>query len=341
MPRFVHLVPLAALALSAASARAQSYHVAHRLRAGGEGGWDYLVADTARHRLFVTRGTHVMVLDTDRDSVVGDIPDTPGVHGVALAPELGRGFTSNGRDSSVTIFDYATLATIAVVKVTGRNPDAIMYDPATRRVFTFNGGSGDATALDAATGRVLGTIALAGKPEEATYDGRGHAFVNLEDKGEVVEFDPATLAVQAHWPVRGCEEPTGQAIDRANARLYVACGNGVMAVLNAQSGALVTTAPIGRGVDGNGFDAATRLAFSSNGADGTVTVLRADTPDRLTVVATVPTQRGARTMTVDPRTHRVYTVTAEFGPAPVQQAGQPRQRPPMVAGSFTVLVLEP
>lgn len=334
------LLVIPALAIACTAGGQSTYHVVKRLRVGGEGGWDYLTADTVRHRLFVSRGTHVMVIDTDRDSVVGDIANTAGVHGVALAPELGRGFTSNGRDSSVTIFDYATLAPIGVVKIPGRNPDAIRYDAATRRVFTFNGGSGTATAIDAASGRVVGTIELGGKPEEASFDGRGRVFVNLEDKGEVAVFDARTLVVQAHWPVRGCEEPTGQAIDAAHDRLYLACGNGVMAVVNARDGSLVTTAPIGAGVDGNGFDAATGLVFSSNGGDGTVTVLHADSPDKLSVVATVPTQRGARTMTVDPRTHRVYTVSAEFGPMPAAQPGEARRRPPLVPGSFTILVLD-
>ncbi|HET7585019.1 MAG TPA: hypothetical protein VFK13_08930 [Gemmatimonadaceae bacterium] len=344
MSRSVHVLSMLSAALvvaSAAAAQSTSYHVAKRVTIGGEGGWDYVVIDAPRHRLFVSRGTHVMVVDTDRDSVIADIANTPGVHGVALAPELGRGFTSNGRDSSVTIFDYATLATIGVVHGTGANPDAILYDPTTRRVFTFNGRSGDATAIDAASGAIVGTVPLGGKPEAASHDGHGRIFVNIEDTGEVVAFDARTLAVQARWPVHGCEEPTGQGIDRAHALLFLGCGGSrTMAVVNYRTGAVVATLPIGAGVDGAAFDPGTGLAFTSNGA-GTLTVVHEDSPTRFTVLGNVPTQRGARTMSLDEGSHRVYTVTAEFGPPPAASAGAPSRRPPMVPGSFTVLELDP
>ncbi|HET7457807.1 MAG TPA: PQQ-binding-like beta-propeller repeat protein [Gemmatimonadaceae bacterium] len=339
------IVTIAALCgVAAATAGAQqaggaTYHVTRRVVTGGEGGWDYLTVDTAAHRLYLSRGTHVQVLDTDRDSVVGDIAGTAGVHGVAIARELGRGFTSNGRDSTVTVFDLKTLAPIATVKVTGRNPDAILYEPATRRVFTFNGGSANATAINAATGAVLGTIPIGGKPEFAVAVGDGRVFVNNEDKGEIVAFDARTLAVQAHWPMAGCEEPSGLAIDRAHGRLFAGCSNKVMAVVDTKSGRLVATVPIGEGVDANAFDPATQLAFASNG-EGTITVVHEDTPDHYTVVATVPTQRGARTMAVDERTHRLYTVSAQFGPPPAPTPDRPRPRAPMVPGTFTVLVLE-
>jgi YVTN family beta-propeller protein len=316
-----------------------AYHVARRVTIGGEGGWDYLVVDTAAHRLWVTRGSHVQVLDTDRDSLVGDVPNTPGVHGVALAPALGRAFTSNGRDSSVTVVDLKTLAPIATVKVTGRNPDAILYEPATRRVFTFNGGSADATALDAATGAVVGTIPLGGKPEFAVAQGDGRVFVNIEDKSEVVAFDARTLAVQARWSLAPCEEPTGLAIDRAHGRIFAGCSNERMAVVDTKSGRVVATPPIGAGVDGTAFDPATQLAFASNG-EGTLTVVHEDAPDRYTVVGTVPTQRGARTLALDERTHRVYTVTAQFGPPPAATPDRPHPRPAPVPGTFTVLEVE-
>jgi len=324
--------------LAAAQAKAPGYHVIHRITTGGEGGWDYLTIDTTSNRLFLSRGTHVMVVDLGRDSVIGDIPNTPGVHGVALAPELNRGFTSNGRDSSVTIFDYKTLAPITVVKIPGRNPDAILYDPATKRLFTFNGGTANATVIDATNGNVVGTVDLGGKPETGVVD-RGRVYVNVEDKGEIVVFDPQTLAVYAHWTLAPCEEPTGLAIDRVHQRLFAGCGNKVMAVVDTKTGKVVATPAVGAGVDASGFDPATQLAFTSNG-EGSITVVHEDTPDKYTVVETVPTQRGARTMTVDPRTHRLYTVTAEFGPAPAPTADRPRPRPPMIPGTFVVLELD-
>ena len=321
-----------------AQAATPGYHVIHRINAGGEGGWDYVTVDPDGNRLFLSRGTHAMVIDLGRDSVVGDIPNTLGIHGVALAPELNRGFTSNGRDSSVTIFDYKTLAPIAVVKIPGRNPDAILYDPATKRVFTFNGGTSNATAIDATNGIVVGTVDLGGKPETAVSDG-GKVYANIEDKSEIAVFDPKTLAVLARWPLAPCEEPSGLAIDRVRQRLFAGCGNKTMAVVDMRTGKVVATPAVGSGVDAAGFDPGTQLAFTSNG-EGTITVVHEDTPDKYTVVETVPTQRGARTMAVNPKTHRLYTVTAEFGPAPAPTADRPRPRPPMIPGTFVVLELD-
>ena len=333
----------AAMALAASStvqaqAATPGYHVIHRINAGGEGGWDYVTVDPDGNRLFLSRGTHAVVIDLGRDSVVGDIPNTLGIHGVALAPELNRGFTSNGRDSSVTIFDYKTLAPIAVVKIPGRNPDAILYDPATKRVFTFNGGTSNATAIDATNGTVVGTVDLGGKPETAVSDG-GKVYANIEDKSEIAVFDPKTLAVLARWPLAPCEEPSGLAIDRVHQRLFAGCGNKTMAVVDMRTGKVVATPAVGSGVDAAGFDPGTQLAFTSNG-EGTITVVHEDTPDKYTVVETVPTQRGARTMAVNPKTHRLYTVTAEFGPAPAPTADRPRPRPPMIPGTFVVLELD-
>jgi DNA-binding beta-propeller fold protein YncE len=326
-----------AIARPALGQTAPGYHVAHRYVTGGEGGWDYLTVDTGSNRLFLSRGTHVMVFDLKRDTVIADIPNTPGVHGVALAPELNRGFTSNGRDSSVTIFDYKTLATIGNVKIAGRNPDAILYDPVTRRVFTFNGGTANATVIDATNGTVLGTVDLGGKPETGVVD-RGKVYVNVEDRNEIVVFDPKTLAVYAHWSLAPCEEPTGLAIDREHQRLFAGCGNKVMAVVDERTGRVVATPPVGDGVDAAGFDPATQLAFTSNG-EGSITVVHEDSPDKYTVVETIPTQRGARTMSVDPKTHRLYTVSADFGPAPAPTADRPRPRAPMIPGTFVVLEL--
>src|SRR6266581_4031912 len=243
-------VSLAAVALAAAG---PGYHVIKTYKLGGEGGWDYLTADSDARRVYISRGTHVMVIDADSGKSVGDIADTPGVHGIALAPELGRGFISNGREGTVSIFDIKTLATSSKVKV-GDNPDAILYDPATKRVFTFNGRSQDSTAIDAATGTVLGTIKLGGKPEFAASDGKGEIFVNIEDKSELLAIDPNKLEVKAKWPLAPCTEPSGLAIDRKHRRLFVGCDNKMMAVVNADNGKVITTLPIGEGVDATWFD---------------------------------------------------------------------------------------
>ncbi|HEV7587366.1 MAG TPA: YncE family protein [Longimicrobium sp.] len=327
-----------AAAQTRAPAQEGPYRVLHRTVTGGDGGWDYLTVDGRGRRAFLSRGTHVMVVDLRGDSVAGDIPATPGVHGIALAPELGKGFTSNGRDSSVTVFDLRTLATTGSVRGTGRNPDAILYDPATRRVFTFNGGSSSATAIDAARGTIAGTVALAGKPEAAVLDGAGHVWVNIEDKSEIQEFDARTLRSLGHWALEGCEEPSGLAIDRAHGRLFSVCSNGKMAVTNMALHRVVATLPIGEGADGAAFDPSAGMAFSSNG-DGTMTVVHQDAPDRYRVVQTLPTQRGARTIALDPATHRVYTVTAELGTAPAATAENPRPRRPVVPGTFVLLTI--
>ena len=323
---------LAACIVLATPVQAQGYAVARRFAVSGEGGWDYLAVDTTAHRLYVSRSTHVMVLNTDDGTQVGDITGTAGVHGVAIARDLGRGFTSNGRDSSVTIFDLATLATVGRVAVGGANPDAILYEPGSHRVFTMNARSGTATAIDGASGTVAGMVTLGGRPEFAVADDRGHVFVNLEDSSAVVEFDARTLQVVKHWSILPCEEPSGLALDRVHRRLFSVCGNGQMAVSDADAGRVVATLPIGRGVDGAAFDPATQNAFASCGADGVMTVVHETSPGQFAVIATVPTQRGARTITLDERTHRLYLSTASFGePA----AGQ--RRPPMIPGSFVVL----
>jgi DNA-binding beta-propeller fold protein YncE len=321
------------------AAPATTYHVTKKIAAAGEGGWDDLVTDTLSERLYVSRGTHVMVVDLVRDSVVGDIPNTAGVHSIAVAPALNRGFTSNGRDTSVTIFDLKTLAPIKVVKVTGRNPDAIVFDPSSGRVFTFNGGGANATAIDAASGNVVGTIDLAGKPEFSVTDGKGTVYVNLEDKSEIVAFDARSLTVKATWPLAPCEEPSGLAIDRAHGRLFSACSNKLMAVVDAATGRVITTLPIGQGVDGAGFDPARGLAFASNG-EGTLTVIHEDSPEKFTVLGNIPTQRGARTMAMDAKTHCIYLSTAQFGPPPAPTPDRPNPRPPPIPGSFTILVVE-
>lgn len=313
------------------------YRLVKTIAVGGDGGWDYLTLDGAARRLYVARSTRVMVFDADSYASVGEISDTAGVHGVALAPDLARGFTSNGRSSTVTIFDMKSLKVLSEVKTTGENPDAILYDPASRRVLAFNGRGGSATAIDAADGRVAGTIALGGKPEFAESDGKGRVFVNVEDKSVVAVIDTHTLAVEKRWPLAPCEEPSGMAIDREHGRLFVGCRNKTMAVLDTGSGRVVATVPIGEGVDANAFDPATGLAYASCG-DGTLTVAHEDTPDRYTVVQTVQTQRSARTMALDEKTHNVFLAAAQFGPPPSPTADQPRPRPVMVPGSFVLLV---
>ena len=326
---------LAAVALAATG---PGYHVVTTYKLGGEGGWDYLITDAAARRTYISRGTHVVVIDADTGKSVGDIADTPGVHGIALAPELGRGFTSNGREGTVSIFDIKTLATSSKVKV-GENPDAILYDPATKRVFTFNGRSQDSTAIDAATGKVLGTIKLDGKPEFAASDAKGGIWVNIEDKSELVAIDPNKLEVKAKWPLAPCTEPSGLAIDRKNRRLFAGCDNKMMAVVDADSGKVLATPPIGDGVDATAFDPETGLAFASCGGDGVLTVVKEDSPDKFSVAENVPTQKGARTMALDTKTHKVFVVTAQFGPRPAPTADNPHPRPAILPDSFVVLVV--
>lgn len=334
------VLPVLLLGTAPAASAQGNYHVSRRVVLGGDSGWDYLLADTVGHRLYISHGTHVVVLDLDNLTVVGDIPNTNGVHDIAVVPSLGRGFTSNGRDTSVTVFDLKTLATITTVEVTGANPDAITFDPASGRVFTFNGRGANATAIDPATATVVGTVVLNGKPEEAFADGAGKMYVNLEDSSSIAVFDTRSLTVLHKWSLAPCEEPTGLAFDAVHNRLFAACSNGMMAILDPASGKVVATPPIGDGVDGAGFDSSRQLAFSSNG-DGTLTMIREISPDSFAVVANVPTQAGARTMSLDPRTGRIFLTTAEFGTAPAPTAEQPRPRRPMVPGSFTLLVVGP
>lgn len=328
---------LAAL-LAALPARAQDYKVVRKTTLGGEGGWDYLSVDAAARRVYVSHSTHVMVVDADTTAVVGDIPDTPGVHGIALAPELRRGFISNGRAGTASIFDLETLKRVGEVK-TGQNPDAILYDPATSRVFVFNGRSADATVFDARDGTLLATIPLGGKPEFSQSDGGGTVFVNVEDKGEIVALDARALKVKARWPIAPCEEPTGLALDAAHRRLFAVCRNEKMAVVDADTGKLVATLPIGAGSDGAAFDAERQLAFSSNGGDGTLTVVRELSPEKFEVVQTVATLRGARTISLDPKTHQLLLPTAELLPPPQPTPEQPRPRPQPAPGSFMLLVV--
>jgi len=321
------------------AAAADSYYLLKKVTLGGEGFWDYLGIDEGARRLYISRGSHVMVLDADSYQVVGDIPNTPGVHGIAVASEFGRGYTSDGQAAQVTIFDLKTLKTLGTAK-TGEGPDGIIYDPGSKRVFTFNGRGQSSTAIDAATGDVAGTIELGGRPEFAADDGQGHVYNNLEDKSVVLEIDSKSLKVLNRWPLAPGESPSGMAIDPEHRRLFIGCHNKMMVVMDADSGKVVATPAIGEGVDANRFDPGTQLAFSSNG-DGTLTVVHQDSPDKYTVVDNVQTQRGARTMEIDLKTHRVFLVTAEFGPMPANPQPGERRRPPMIPGSFSLLVFGP
>ena len=288
---------------------ASGYHVTKRAVLGGDGLWDYLEVDPATHRVFITRATHVMVVDPAQGKIVGDVPNTPFVHGIAIAADLHRGFTTNGDTSAVTIFDTNTLQKIGEAK-TGKEPDAIVYDPATKRVFAMNR-TGTSTAIDATNGQQLGEVALGGQPEFAVADGKGRIFVDLEDKNELAEFDAKTLHLDHAWPLAPCTGPSGLAIDATHERLFVGCHNKLMAFVDGDTGKVLGTAPIGTGVDADRFDPVTRLAFASCG-DGTLTVVHEDSPEKISLVEHAATENGARTMALDYATHVIYSVTAKM-----------------------------
>ncbi|HVN49045.1 MAG TPA: cytochrome D1 domain-containing protein [Bacteroidota bacterium] len=314
------------------------YHMTGKISIGGEGGWDYISFDAQSHRLFASHGNHVSVISTDSDKVIGDIPKTEGVHGIAVADELGRCFISNGRTSTVSIVDLKTLQLTDTIAV-GKNPDAILYDPFSKRVFVCNGRSSDVSILDAATGKVVSTLPLNGKPEFSATDGKGKVFVNIEDKSEITAIDAKEMKVLATWPIKPGEEPSGLAIDAEHERLFAVCGNKLMVVVDGENGTVLASLPIGERVDGCAFDPGTGLAFSSNG-EGTVTVVREETPSKYSVLETVKTQAGARTITVDPTTHTLYLPTAEFGPAPEPTAEHPHPRPTIVPNTFVILKVQ-
>ena len=314
-----------------------AYHKLHEYKLKGDTGWDYLTMDAASRRLYITRGTHVQVVNIDTGKLEGDIPDLKGVHGVALNKADNKGYISDGRDNSIVVFDLDSLKPTAKLQA-GTNPDAILFDPRTKRVFAFNGRSSNATVIESKDNSVAATIDLGGKPEFAVSDGKGKVFVNLEDKSEVVQIDPEELKVLNHWSIKPCESPSGLAIDIDHELLFAACDNATMAILDGNSGKVVKTVPIGRGTDGAAFDRMLKQAYSSNGESGSFTVVKEATPTTLNVIATVPTKPRARTMTIDEKTHNLITVSADFEKAPEAVAGQPRQRSKMVPDSFVVLV---
>jgi YVTN family beta-propeller protein len=314
------------------------YHLVKKIAVGGEGGWDYLTFNSQSHQLFVSHATKVVVINTDSDKVVGEIPKTEGVHGIAVANEFGRCFVSNGRASTVSIVDLKTLKLIDTVSV-GKNPDAILYDAFSHRVFVFNGRSNDATILDAEKGTVVSTLPLGGKPEFSVTDGKGHIFVNIEDKSEIVAIDAKEMKILSRWPIKPGEEPSGLALDVEHNRLFSVCSNKLMVIVDAENGNVITSLPIGDRVDGCAFDPGAGLAFSSNG-DGTVTVVREESPAKFSAQETATIQIGARTITVDPETHTLYLPTAEFGPAPAPTPERPRPRPAILPNTFCILKIQ-
>jgi YVTN family beta-propeller protein len=296
------------------------YEITKRIEIPGQGSWDYLTVDEAARRLYVSHGTQVEVLDLDSGTIVGKIPNTLGVHGIAIAPDQGRGFVSNGQSSTVTVFDLKTLKPIGEVAV-GKKPDAIIFDPATSRVFAFNGGDNSASVISASDAKVVGTIDLGGGPEFAASDGNGFVFDNLEDESQVLKIDSHKLTVEKRWPTAPCQSPSSMALDRVNRRLFIGCRSHVMAVMNADTGQVITTVAIGDHVDATAFDPETRLIFNSNG-EGTVSVIRQDTPDKYSSVQTVKTLPRAKTMALDPKTHRLFLSTTEAGQFEVLVVGK-------------------
>jgi DNA-binding beta-propeller fold protein YncE len=324
--------------VSAQETSVGTFAVSRHISLGGPGGWDYLTPEPETRRLFVTHGTHVVVVDLDTGRTLGDIADTPRVHGVELIESLNRGFTTDGDDSTVTMFDLKSLAVVKRIKIPGRNPDAILYDSSSRRLFTFNGASADATAIDPQSGEVIGSIRLGGKPETGVADGNGWVYVNIEDTSELKAFDARTLEVTAAWPLAPCEEPTGLAMDHQTRRLFVGCSNSLLTVVDADSGDIVATLPVGDGVDGVKFDPLLRLAFASAG-EGVLTVVRENDANSFEVQENVPTSPGARTLALDPVRHEIYLSTAEIDKTMPPPADDPRGRPSYIPDSFMVLVI--
>jgi YVTN family beta-propeller protein len=333
--RFAFIIVLGLLCGPVGPAHA-TYRLLKKVALGGDERWDLLTLDAEGRRLYVARTNRVMVIDADSCTLIAEIPNTPGVHGIAIAHDQRRGFTTNGADTSATIFDLGSFAQIGRV-VTGIRPDAVAFDPASGRVFTMNVGSRDATVIDAALGKVVGTVPLGGRPEFAVSDARGHLFVNLEDSSAVQVVDTRTLAPGPRWPLSPGTEPTGLAIDRERHRLFAVCADSLMIVMDSDNGRVIASLPIGRGVDAAAFDPATRRAYSSNGV-GSLTVIQEESADSFRVVENVMTQPGARTMALDEKSHRVFLVTANFGPPPAATPEHPHPRGPILPGSFVLLV---
>ena len=329
----------ALLLLGALAANPQHYKISGRIPLEGDGGWDYLLVDPVNRQLYVSHNTQVEVLDLASEKPIAKITGMKRIHGIAVADDLNRGYISDGGDDTVVIFDLKSHAVLQKIPA-GKNPDGILYDPYSKRVFAFNGRSDDVTAIDASSGKVVGTIALDGKPEFPVSDGKGNVYVNIEDKSEITQLDPQTLKVKKTWPLSPCQEPSGLAIDMEGRRLFSVCSNKKMVVVNADSGEVIATVAIGDGPDAAAYDPGSKLVFSSNG-EGTLTVVRQDGTDKYSVFENVPTERSARTMALDTKTHTIYLSAAQFGAAPEATADNPHPRPKVVPGSFHVLVVSP
>ena len=336
--RLLHTCAAAALLVltTGALAAQQPYKVLDHWKIGGAGGWDYLLAEPGAHRLYITHGQRVDVVDSNTGKVIGAITGLKGTHGVVLDPDGKTGYISDGGANAVVVFDRHTFATLASIPA-GTNPDGMTYEPVTRTVWAFNGRSQNVTVIDTGSRSVVATIALPGKPEFPQADGKGHVFDNIEDKNVVVALDAHTRSLTATWPLTGCDSPSGMAIDRAHHHIFSVCDGGKMAVLDTENGKQIATASIGQGPDAAEFDARRQLAFSSNGGDGTLSVV--DAAHGYKTIESLPTQRGARTMAYDPETDRAYLVTADFGPRPQPTAAMPHPRPYIMPDSFTILVV--
>lgn len=324
----------------ASGAQEIGYHVIDKQHLDGDTKWDYLIMDALNRHLFITHGDRVDVFDVDKKQMVGEIPNTHGVHGVALAAELDRGFTSNGKDNTVTVFALSTLKVIGSAP-TGKKPDAIVYDPSTKRVFAANGESGSLTPIDAVTGKALAAIPLGGKPEFAAVDGKGRLFVNLEDKNQLVVLDTQKLAVTHRYDLSAsCDEPAGLSIDQVEQRLFVGCHNQKMTIVDANTGVVLDAPAIGRGSDATAYDAAAKLAFSSNG-DGTLNVISSLDATHYRQKQTVGTMLGARTMAIDPVSHKLYLVAAETEAVGAVEQGKPAPRARSKPDTFTLITVSP
>ena len=321
-----------------AQPESNQFKLVHRYSIGGEGRWDLLAFDAKHHRLYVSRSTHVQVIDVDSGKLVGDIPGTDGVHGIAIADDLNTGFTSNGKSNSVTVFDLGTLKVIDTIKISGLNPDVILYEPKSRHVYTFNGHSSNATVIDALSHKEIGTISLPGKPELAVSNEEGNIFVNIEDKSEIDVIDSRTDKVMKVYPLGNGIEPTGLAIDRKHKRLFSVCANNKMEILDSETGKIIAEADIGAKPDSAAFDPSLGLALSSNG-DGTLTIVKENDPDHFSVLRNVITQKGARTMAYDADSHRAFLVTAAFGETPAATREHPKPKPAIIPDSFILLVV--
>ena len=335
----VAIVSLLAAAPTLPAQSASVYHITHTFTLGGEGSWDYVVPDPPNHRLFIGRQNRVMVVDENDGKLLGEVTGINGAHGVALVDHTGHGFATSGNDGSVVMFDLKTFKALGRIPA-AEDADAIIYDSVSDRVFTFNGDANSSTVIDPGPGKLLTNIQLGGKPEYGVSAGNGKVYCNLVDKSEVVEIDTKKLSVTRRWSTAPAKQPVAMAIDLKHHRLFSGCRSGVMAISDYDSGRMVATAPIGAGVDGAAFDSGTGDAFASN-ADGTLTVIHQDDPDKYHVVENVQTAPGGRNMGLDPMTHRVFVVSAKFGPLPSEGAATgARRRPPILPGSFMMLVVE-